>query len=252
MPETNKPVKRGAIRLRRSAKNGRLVYEQSGGNQSAVDCNGVSLDCYIHALFGLALQIRPARVLMIGCAGGTLATMLQRCGVLVTAVDIDAASFKIARAHFQLPAAVRCHVADGVEFLRTSRARYDAVVVDAFIGEDVPAQFTTDDFCIAARKRLRPDGLLLFNICLDGRKDLRADAIAARFVKNGWRVRVFDQPGGERNAIVLAGAAAKLKTPRLSMPPAIEAARVRRELKAMRFRRRRAAKHVMRDSAVQK
>jgi len=243
MPAIKHTAKNGRIRLRRSAKTGRLVYEQSGGNQSAVDCNGVSLDCYIHALFGLALQTKPARALMIGCAGGTLATMLHRYGVRVTAVDIDAASFGIARQHFQLPTAVRCRVADGLAFLRTSRGHYDTIVVDAFIGETVPPQFTTDDFCLAARRRLRKNGLLLFNVCLDGKKDLRADAIAAGFVRNGWRVRVFDQPGGERNALVLAGRTATLTKPRLTMPPAIEASRVRRELKAMRFRRRRAAVH---------
>src|SRR6185295_14171285 len=137
-PPFRHPSKFGIITLRGSRRHGTLTYEQKGGNQSTVDANGVSLDAYIHALYGLALQRPGARILMIGCGGGTLATMLARAGKRVTAVDIDKVSFRLAKRYFGLPPEVECHVGDGLAFLRKTRRRFDTLIVDAFIGEYMP------------------------------------------------------------------------------------------------------------------
>src|ERR1700744_566414 len=108
----------GTITLRYRQSLGTLTYEQKGGNQSAVDAAGVSLDAYVHALYGLVLQARARKVLMIGCGGGTLGTMLARAGLRVTIVEIDPVSIRLARRYFGLPDPVTCHAADGLAFMR--------------------------------------------------------------------------------------------------------------------------------------
>ncbi len=232
-----RPADLGPVRLSYSRKTGALVYWLKGGNQTAIDASGRSLDTYIHALYGLVTQREGGRALMIGCGGGVLGRMLAKDGWDVTIVDIDPKSFTLARKHFGLPNGVDCRVADGLDFLQTTRRTFDAVIVDAFIGEDIPAHLTTPDFIAAARKRLARTGLLLMNVCLNDRKDRTADRLALRFKAGGWTARVYDQRGGPRNAIVLAGDVKGLRAARLIYPPAIERARVRRELKGMRFRR---------------
>jgi 2-polyprenyl-3-methyl-5-hydroxy-6-metoxy-1,4-benzoquinol methylase len=227
----------GRIKLRREARTGVMRYEQRGGNQSAVDAAGVSLDTYIHALFGLAVQSRAAKVLMIGCAGGTLATMLHRAGMTVSVVDIDPAAFVLAKKYFQLPKAVRCHTNDGLAFMQTTRAKFDVVIVDAFIGETIPPQFTGDDFCRAAKRCLRRRGVVMVNVCLDGRADRTADALALKLKKHSFAVRLLDEPGPQRNAVVLAGHVRALLRPKLLMTPQLRAAAIKRALAAMRFRR---------------
>src|SRR4051812_19497547 len=122
----------GRIELVRR-RSGALTYRQRGGNQTTVDANGLSLDTYIHVLYGLLIQTPARRILMIGCGGGTLATMLARAGRRVTIVDIDPVAFKLARKHFGLPRSVDCRIADGLAFLQRTRARFDAIVLDAFI-----------------------------------------------------------------------------------------------------------------------
>src|SRR5258707_14964920 len=79
-PPLKHASKCGVIKLRFRKKSRTLTYEQKGGNQSTADCNGVSLDAHIHALYGLTLQRPGKSVLMIGCGGGTLGTMLARAG----------------------------------------------------------------------------------------------------------------------------------------------------------------------------
>jgi spermidine synthase len=231
----------GVITLKRDLRRGTLTYQQKGGNQTAVDADGVSLDAYVHALYGLLMQAAVRTVLMIGCGGGTLATMLARSSVAVTVVDIDKVSIGVAKRHFGLPAAVRCHVGDGLAFMRITRRRFDAVVLDAFVGEDIPEHMTGESISAAARRCLRARGLALVNVCLAGRFDRTADRIAQEFRTHGWTSRLLDEPGGERNAIVLAGAVKGLTRPRMLMPPRIDAKSAARRLKAMRFRRPRKA-----------
>jgi SAM-dependent methyltransferase len=230
----------GPIKLRYKADIGALTYVQKGGNQSTVDSQGVSLDSYIHAIYGLLLQRPVKTILMIGCGGGTLGTMLAGAGKRVGIVDIDKASFKLARRYFRMPRGIACHVDDGLAFLQKTRRRYDALIVDAFIGETIPAQFTGADFFAAARRCVRADGVVLMNVCLSRKSDPTADNLARGFKKAGWRVKLLDSPGGQRNAIVVAGLIKGLTQPELCVTPQTDAGRIAKELKAMKFRRKRA------------
>lgn len=228
--------KHGAIRLLYKKDTGTLTYLQKGGYQSAVDRNGISLDAYIHTIYGLLLQKPAKSVLMIGCGGGTLGRMLHTAGKRVTIVDIDKTSFKLARDHFGLPAAIACHVGDGLAFMQKTRKRFDAVIIDAFIGEKIPKHMTGDAFCRAARRCLRPSGGLFMNVCLEDKSDLTADQLAYRLKDHGWQVRLHDQRGTARNAVVAAGNVKGLRKPSLLITPQAEAARLRRELRGAKFR----------------
>lgn len=228
------PGKFGTITVR-AKKDGTRSYHQKGGNQSTVDARGVSLDIYIHALYGLALQ-RGTKVLMIGCAGGTLGTMLAREGRDVTLVDIDRAAFKLAKRYFWLPKEISCHVSDGLRFLQKVRTKFDVVIVDAFIGEAIPDHFTGESFYKAARRCVKKDGLALVNVCLHDRKDRLADEIATGFAARGWAVKLLDEPGGARNAIVAAGSVKGLRKPLVSSPPDVGARDLAKGVKAMKFR----------------
>lgn len=230
------PAMFGSVTVR-ARKDGTRSYEQKGGNQSAIDAHGMSLDIYIHALYGLVLQRTGPKVLIIGCAGGTLATMLARAGRDVTVVDIDPTAFKLAKLYFQLPKDVACHVSDGLRFMQKAKARFDLVIVDAFIGETIPKQFTGDAFYEAARRCVKRDGLILVNVCLHDRKERLADEIARGFIARDWTVKLLDEPGGARNAIVAAGLVNGLRKPIVSAAPAVGAAKVRKGVKAMAFRK---------------
>lgn len=229
----------GVIKLRFRKRSRTLTYEQKGGNQSTADYNGISLDAHIHALYGLTLQHPGKNILMIGCGGGTLGTMLARAGRRVSIVDIDPVSFTVAKRYFGLPANVACFVGDGLAFMQKTRRRYDVVILDAFTGENIPAHLQGPAFFEAAGRCLRKDGLVLVNVCLERKSDPTADRIAAGFKQRGSPVRLLDSPGGERNAIVAAGNVMNLRRPELLIPPQAGAKETGKELKAMRFRRRR-------------
>ena len=128
----------GAITIFKTKKTGSLIYAQGDSFQSEADANGVSLVAYIHAMFGLLRQAGSKTVLMIGCGGGTLATMLATVQCKLTVVDIDPHAFLLARRYFRFPADIDCRVADGCEFLLSEGGTFDAVVLDAYMAGDHP------------------------------------------------------------------------------------------------------------------
>src|SRR5207244_7746427 len=101
----------------------------------------------------------------------------------------------------------------------------------------IPAHIKDATSFEAAERCLRKDGLTLVNVCLEPKSDPTADRIAAGFKERSWPVRLLDSPGGERNAIVLAGKVKNLRRPRLLILPQAGAKQTGKELRAMRFRR---------------
>lgn len=227
----------GEIVVRKRIHTGALVYEQGDYCQSEADEHGVSLSPYVHALFSLLWQKRSQRVLMIGCGGGTLATLLVRSGAQVTVVDINPNTFQLARDYFQMPAQVKCVVADGADYLKDCRASYDAIVLDAYNGSEIPRHLRSDSFLRLVKRRLDRSGVFLANVYLHHDFDLTADRIlhAAGEI---WKQGILLDARGHlcRNAIVLVGAIDNLDRPTLLVPPNSQTIALQFELDLLQFR----------------
>jgi SAM-dependent methyltransferase len=224
-------------------RSGKVSYWQKEYHQSAADKNGVSTADYIHAMFFFLRQVKTRDVLMIGCGGGTLATMLAAKGVAVTVVDLHKLSFDIARDYFALPEAVECHVADGITYLKKNPRRHDALILDAFGAGGMPAKFKNDAFFQLAKSRLKPGGLFLMNVIVDDDDDPAPDTLVRRMRKQ-WpprgkqSVRLLDTDGWvDRNAVIAAGAVTGLKKPKVLMAPRPGGAKLKRELAILDWRK---------------
>ncbi|MBS0470704.1 MAG: fused MFS/spermidine synthase [Proteobacteria bacterium] len=216
---------------------GRVSYWEGTTHHSAADRNGISLADYIHAMYGLLRQAKARDVLMIGCGGGTLATMLTRAGVRVTMVEIDPASIDVARRYFHLPDSVVCHIGDGARFLRRDARRYDAIVLDAYTQSGIPRQFRRKAFFAAARARLRRSGILLVNVIVADDDDPLPFDLAAPMRTSFRQVRLLDSPDyTDRNAVLMAGTVKALRLPRLLLKPARAARKLAQSMKTFAFR----------------
>jgi len=224
------------ISIEEEVKTGAIAYWQGEYCQSRADQNGVSLLDYIHAIFGLLRQKQAQTALTIGCAGGSLATMLSRVGCDVVAIDVNPQAFILARRYFGLPAQVECRVADGFEYLLATRRKFDAIVVDAFHGGRIASELLSDAFFAQAAKRLRAGGVIFTNVHVANDSDSMPERVASCMSAASPNVRILDRHGIKyRNATVTAGAVRGLKRPALLMPPAIEAAKLAKALAAMQF-----------------
>ncbi|MFW6161686.1 MAG: fused MFS/spermidine synthase [Planctomycetota bacterium] len=104
---------------------------------------------------------REAKGLLIGLAGGLIATVLRQHGMEVESVELDPALIRIARESFWFrgPAVA----ADGRRFLEDCTERYDFCIIDTYSGDTFPFHLTSLEAFQAARDVLADDGILAVN-----------------------------------------------------------------------------------------
>jgi predicted O-methyltransferase YrrM len=125
-------------------------------------------------------------VLLIGLGAGSVVHLLRRdFGVKapITAIEIDPVMVEVAREHFGLDRwrNLEVVVADAVEWVASSKRRFDLVVIDAFYEAQVPAALRTQAFARNLRERVSPGGWLLFNQ-VSNRPAARTEALACAAV----------------------------------------------------------------------
>ena len=228
----------GDIQILETLQHRSLVYKQGGCCQSEADAHGVSLASYIHGIFGLLAQSPPDNVLMIGCGGGSLGTMLARKGVKVSIVDINPHAFDIARRYFNLPEEVECHLADGRDFLLSAPTRYVAIIMDAYVGSFVPQHLRSRSFFRLAKTRLNErEGRLIANVFTEHDFDAAPDRAATAMNEVWDDVRVLDIRGMQhRNSLVMAGNVTALQEPELLMRPLAGISEILHDLNRWTFR----------------
>ena len=154
----------------RSYYDGAVLYTQ-------VDAGGNNLLTYIDAMVGALSS--AADTLILGIAGGALATQLHRCGATVTAVDIWGPAFELARRWFDLPDAVHCIEADAADFLRGTERSWNAIAIDVFQGVEIPPLMLASDIGALLHRALAPEGRVVWNV---------ADTPGSLAVRRVWRV----------------------------------------------------------------
>jgi len=226
----------GAVRIFRSQRRVSHIYMHGDAYQSEADCCGISLASYIHAIYGLICQMDARSVLLIGCAGGTLATMLALGDCEITAVDVNPIAFEFARRYFCLPGSVECCVADGLDYLRGAGRCFDAVVLDAYDGSVIPDHLTSRQFLRLVRSSLNSGGAFFANVHMCNDADRARNALASCAADVWPNVRILDTPGDiDRNAIVAAGDVAALVIPGMHVMPQYDVDMIESELAAMKF-----------------
>ena len=165
----------GTVKVLRSSPvdaRGRFVrvYFHDGLIQNRMFSDGQSYSFYTYALEALALAHRPdmRSALALGLGAGVVPKRLAARGIEVTAVEIDPASFIVARRFFGLGESnVKAVQADARTYLRGCAAKHEVVVVDLFHGDGTPDYLITRDFFADLRACLAPGGVAVFNTFAD-------------------------------------------------------------------------------------
>lgn len=149
-----------------------LRFGRDGVRQSLVklgDPEYLGLAYVPVALTGLALcNEQPRRFLIVGLGGGTLPAFLRKHypDAEIDAVDINPEVAYAAKNYlgFREDDRMRIHIADGRKFVEAVQQPYDAIFLDAFGADAVPAHLTTKEFLSAVRRAVRSDGVVIGNI----------------------------------------------------------------------------------------
>ena len=109
----------------------------------------------------------PLKVLHLGGGAMTMPRLIAatRPGSAQTVVDHDGELVGLVSRVLPAPAGVEVVVADARAFLEEQAdPGYDVVVADVFVGARTPDSVATTGFAAAARRALRPGGLLAMNV----------------------------------------------------------------------------------------
>ena len=146
------------------------VYFQDGLIQNRSFSDGQPYTFYTYALEALARSYRPdmRTALVLGLGAGVVPSRLAARGIDVTAIEIDPASFEVARRYFGLDTGrFRALQADARTYLRRCSGSHDVVVVDLFHGDGTPDYLVTRDFFADLRRCVAAQGVVVFNTFAD-------------------------------------------------------------------------------------
>jgi spermidine synthase len=123
---------------------------------------------YNQRMFELVTQLTPARLLLIGGAVATLPTALVEAlpDLQVDVIEPDSGLTELAYKYFDAPVTPRLRFfhTDARSYLRSTAARYDVILVDAFVHTTIPKELRTIESFAALRKHLLPDGVAAMNV----------------------------------------------------------------------------------------
>lgn len=125
-----------------------------------------SISLFSYLLHGLARGYREPihDVLVIGLGGGIVPMEFAREGAHVDVVEINPAVLPVAERFFDFDARrVNVVLADGRPYLQSTSRRYDAILVDAFLGDSSPSHLMTREAFALMRARLKPGGVVVLN-----------------------------------------------------------------------------------------
>jgi len=173
---------------------------------------------YSHYMFTSYLfRPKPQQVLLVGLGGGSMVHFLKHHDpeLRVDVVEIDPTIIRIADVYFGVRSGgkVKILLQDAFKHLTTTKESYDVIYMDAFLkpsGETdtsgVPLRLKTVRFLKDVQKRLKPDGLVVFNVHVyDDTKETLA-TIREAFPQ----VYVFQV--SQRLSLVVVGSLAKERT----------------------------------------
>ncbi len=109
----------------------------------------------------------PRRIAILGDAAGTVARSYGHYfpDTRVDAVEIDGALTSIGRRYFALSGPnLHLYTADARPWLEASRARYDAIFLDAYRQPYIPFYLVTREFFALIRAHLNPGGIVIINV----------------------------------------------------------------------------------------
>jgi predicted membrane-bound spermidine synthase len=127
---------------------------------------------YIRHIRGIlldSLAFKGKEILVLGAGGFTLSH--REPENRYTYVDVDPDIRKIAETRFLKESALgEFIVADARSFVTRTERRFDAILVDTYSAHfSIPGHLVTREFWLAVQKPLKPDGVLIANLLLDGK-----------------------------------------------------------------------------------
>lgn len=157
----------GMIQVMQEKGSSRRAYVNDYLTQNTYDTqSGKSTSMFTYMLHDLAVAYTTnlQHVLCIGLGVGIAPMEFARSGLEVDVVEINPDIVPVAQKYFGLePQKLNIIFGDGRYFVNQTTNKYDAVVLDAFLGDSSPSHLMTREAFAAMKRVLKPQGVLVIN-----------------------------------------------------------------------------------------
>jgi len=141
------------------------TYVKGGG---LTQSGGIMSSVWKSALKNLKKRkINFKEVLILGLGGGDVARIVSEFWPksIITGVEIDPIMVELGKKYLELKEnKVEIIIEDAAKFVKKKpKDKYDLVLIDLYVGEDVPEKINSLNFFKSAKKFLKKDGILVVN-----------------------------------------------------------------------------------------
>jgi spermidine synthase len=144
---------------------GKLLLDSAHANYSFGSLHRLFRKVFRHLDLG---HTAPSNLLLLGLGGGSVVSIIRdeyRLALPVTAVEKDPEVIRIAHEYFGLGGYSNVDIVcmDAEEYARQATQRFSLIIIDLFIDNEVPEQFTRLPFLEDCRRILSTTGTIVFN-----------------------------------------------------------------------------------------
>lgn len=137
------------------------------------------------------------KCLILGLGGGSNTKLVRKfwLGAVVTGVDIDPIMVKLGKKFLGLDkVGVSVEIADALAYCQKAvkkGRKYDLVLIDLYVGYQVPEKFNSEKFAVLVKNLLADDGLAIFNRLYADKKRTEAVKFGRKLEKVFSKVDYF-------------------------------------------------------------
>lgn len=132
--------------------------------------------------------------LVLGLGGGSAAKLVRKYwkNANIVGVDIDPIFVEFGEKYMQLDrVGADIHIQDATLFIKENKKKYDLILVDMYVGYEVPEKFTKPSFIKDIKEMLKEDSLAVFNRLFFDEKRKIAEKFSKKLDKEFENVERF-------------------------------------------------------------
>lgn len=153
--------------------NGRVVVVRSAGLGTYIQVEGLTQSgSVVYEIWDTTLKkvkkLKPemSDALILGLGGGSAAKLVRKYwkNSKIIGVDIDPVFVEFGKRYMGLDKVnADIYIQDAIEFIKGNTNKYDLILIDMYIGYEVPEEFTKNSFIKNIKSMLNTNGVAIFN-----------------------------------------------------------------------------------------
>jgi hypothetical protein len=177
----------------------------NGYTYSAYNKQNLFIGAYWDFFSALPLLFKSTKILIIGLGAGTIAFQIKSLfGNSVTIDGVEASKEVVAIAKKLKKAEYNIIEDDGYHYLAVSNNTYDIIILDAYVNDQIPSQFLSEDFVNLAFNKTSASGVFAINYALTPSLIGKEDEFLKLLSKYWPKIYLLDHPGRSYNEIIIA------------------------------------------------